>query len=374
MSITFNDYIIALKSGKYQPIAKVEWLRSEDESVYSEFTADILDGNLTVNKQNGVRRSVNITLKNTNATYIPNPDRFWINQKFKLYLGLRINDEDFLLPQGVFVLANPEVVSEFSRTVTSISGIDKFALLDGQLGGELDGIYQIPVGFNINNTIRSILILVKDRKTPVLQSTIIGTPYTIIHEYGSTYGSIILELSGLLSRNCYYDADGHFIFEDDVLDITKGSQWDFTTEEFLYLGGRQEYNFVNIFNKILVIGDNINGDIATGVAINDNLLSDTRIQLIGTRIKVIQDNIISTGALALNRAIYELRKYIAIHSSVKITSIPMYHLTADSVITLTDSSLNLNKERFVIQGFSLPLTIGGKMSITAVKAQEFGID
>ena len=59
----FQDYINILKSGIIKPRIKIEWLRP-DETVESEFISEILDLTLNVVRNNGVRRTLQFSVKN----------------------------------------------------------------------------------------------------------------------------------------------------------------------------------------------------------------------------------------------------------------------------------------------------------------------
>lgn len=376
MALTYDDYINALKSTTIRPRIKIEFLYP-DETVKEEITQDIKSdgGNLSINFQNGVRRSCNVSLINIDKKYIPSPNTIWIKNKFRLWLGLEINGEDYFISQGIFVIRNPEVSSNFSEKLVNLTGIDKFALLDGQLGGDLDAIYQISVGTNIYAAIKSILVLAGDTKSPILDTKYISevTPYTIRKEAGRNYGELLIELAGMLSTNIFYNENGHLVFEEgaiDIVDNVKSPIWEFTTDEFEYIGSTVTYQFEDIFNEVLVIGDNINGNIATGKATNTNLLSSTRTSLIGKRTKVIEDSIISTNSLALQRANYELKRLVMLQSKSVIKSTPMFHLDVNKVITLTDDYYNFNKDRFLIQSVNIPFSLGSQIDIDVVNAVE----
>lgn len=379
-STFYATYISALKSGTTKPRVSIELLRKEDESAYSEITSDIENssGNLTATRQNGVRKSIDLTLINIDGKYIPDFDNqvLWFGQKFRLNLGLNIDGIDCMIPQGIFVLDNPTLNSEFSSSTVNIRGLDKFALLDGTLGGELTYTYIIPVGSNIYSVIKNLLIIGNDKKEPILDSVWMSeiTPYTITKEMGSgTIGEILIELAGMLSANCFYNELGQFVFEPDKQDSIKGSGWDFTTEEFAYQGSNLELKYSEIYNAVLVVGDNINGTLVSYKAQNNNLLSKTSIPNLGVeRIKHIQDVNITTLQQATDRANYELKRTIAMQASGSLSCIPMYHLNIDDVITLTDvKNLKLDSKRFLMSGYNIPLQIGGKMSVNIVDSTEF---
>jgi hypothetical protein len=325
--ITFQDYIRVIQTGNIIKRCKIEWLYNEDEMPSNSFVADLISGSLTITRQNGIRRSVNITLRNIDGKYVPNEySDVWINHKFKLWLGISINGEDFFLPQGVFVISDPELTSNCSESTISISAQDKFCLLDGTLGGSLESIYQIPVNTNIYQAIKSILVLAGDKISPILQSDFINeiTPYTIRKEFGDgTYGNVLLDLAGMLSANIYYNVNGQLVFEKDINDSIKGSEWDFTTDTFHYLGATNKYLYSKVYNTVIVIGASINGNIATGKASNTNLQSDTRIQLIGEKVKPIEDSNIPTDDLAQQRSEYELKRAISVQKSIDIKFYPL---------------------------------------------------
>lgn len=156
--MTYEKYLKLVKDGARQAV-KVEWL-NWDETVNFEFTNAIynMDVNLDVNYQSGSRRSCTITLNNDKNKFPINYNGIWLNQKFKLWMGIYIdNDTPYYFPQGVFFVSNPsETYNPDTRTIT-INGIDKWAYLDGTLGGRLSGTYQTNIGVNLFDATRSLL-------------------------------------------------------------------------------------------------------------------------------------------------------------------------------------------------------------------------
>ena len=88
MALNLSDYLKMLTEPSYRPKARLTFLRMEDESPYDIITGDILDGNIQITRNNGVRRSCSLTLKNDDGKYIPNPYNIWVNRKFFLEVGL----------------------------------------------------------------------------------------------------------------------------------------------------------------------------------------------------------------------------------------------------------------------------------------------
>lgn len=378
---TLQDYMNVYRNGEVlRPIARMTFLRSEDESPYGEsIEEDIISGYVEVNLKNGVRRGCSVTLDNSSGAYTPNKYGIWVNRKFLLEAGLNIDGEDYYFPQGVFVVSNPVMTSKDGRTAR-ISGIDKFALLNGQLGGKTQYTFGAPVGSDILDIIRGILNIYVDAprnqikidpKLPILEplSGVTTTPYTIYEEIGGNYGNILMHLTQFVSRNVYYNELGRLVYEEEVDDSKKGSIWDFGDGDAVYQDSTYEYDFDSIRNSVTVIGDNVNGSYAYYSIENVNLASPNNVYQIGQKLEVIEDPIINTVDLAMERAEYELKRLNVLQSALSFNCIPLYHLDVNKVITITDEGLELDRERFLIESFRLPL--GGKSNMTVSVARTY---
>lgn len=372
---TFQDYLNELTKTTRHPIIKLEFLRF-DESVEKTITTDLrLTGSLNINKKNGVRRSMSVSLDNVTKQYIPSLDSgIWLGRKVKLYLGLRVNGEDYFLPSGVFVMDDPTITSDGT---TELNCIDKYSLLDGTLAGSIDSIIIINAGTTIANALQTIMTISQDPQPIIIDIALASEtlPYKIIHEEGSTLGDIIDEIALAYSANVYYNEEGVLVFEKEIDDATKGSIWDFTVDlnETNYQGGNRRFKLSDVFNKIIVIGDNINGAIARASVSNNDLLSDTSIPNVGfERVKVITDNIIYNSTLALERGKYELKRLTVSLSELPISSIPLYHLDVDRVVKISDPYLDCDEKRLVINSISIPFN-NSSMSLGLVDTFEINL-
>ena len=371
--ITFQDYLNEINKTTRHPIFKLVFLRN-DETPLSEIVDDLNnDGSLNIKQNNGVRRSLSITLDNFNKEYFPQLDSvIWLGKKVKLFLGLKINDEDYFLPQGVFVMDDPTVDS--NRNTVSLNVSDKFTMLNGELGGEMDRVFIINAGITLNTAVRSVMALSNDTAEIIIDSNVasLTLPYQIIKETGQTIGDVLLELAFAFTCDVYYNENGSLVFEKVQLDNEKGSTHNFTVddEETNYSGGSIKYDFRKVYNSCLVIGDNVNGLIATAKTFNNDLLSDTSIPNIGyERVLVVSDDIIYNSGLALERAKYELKRATVVGTDIPISSTPMYHLNVGSVAKLTDDRLNLIGKRSVIDSITIPLN-NNQMNINLLDSFE----
>ena len=161
----FADYLSALKTD-FVKITRLEFLQPNGTIAFvldnnyknKRSGAFIQDGTLSVNLQNGARRTASVMLSNINGDFDFNVNNLWFGTKVRLQMGLLLPDgTEYLVPQGVFYLKDPTEVHEPSAKTISFSLVDKWAMLDGTLGGNLDGIYEVPLASNIFSAIDGLL-------------------------------------------------------------------------------------------------------------------------------------------------------------------------------------------------------------------------
>lgn len=158
--MSFEKYLNVV-SGSFKRAVKIEWL-NPDETVAFEFTNSLYDINvdLSVNYQNGSRRTCTLTLNNDRNQFPINFNNIWFGQKFKLWMGVYIDEKTpYYFPQGVFFISNPNEAYQPSTRTIKINGVDKWAYLDGTLSGNLSGTYQTNIGTNLFDATRSLLQL-----------------------------------------------------------------------------------------------------------------------------------------------------------------------------------------------------------------------
>jgi len=373
---SFQDYLLAIDSGKYKRKIRINLLR-DDESIREEITYLLENsiGNLNCQRNNGVRRTCDFEIINLDNKYIPNIENFYIHQKFSLELGLELPDgTDFFLPQGIFIVDDPVVSSIYSKSTIRISGTDKFSLLNSDLGGELGNSYIINIGTDISQAIRSVLQLSGDTKPPIIDISLLGltNPYTMIYEPTDNLGKILVDLAQIYSCSCYYNEFGQLVISKDADDSVKSSLWDFSPDQFVYQGATSTHKWSEVFNSCRVVGSNFSGTSVSYKTSNLNLLSPTSIPNLNNRERVFYytTDTISTVQQCIDLSEYILKRKTAIQNQVQINSICMYHLDVDEICTLTDPKLGFNQERFIINDLSISLQTNGQMSINAIKSKE----
>lgn len=405
----YYEYINKLK-GNFSPAIKIQWL-NKDGSVQKEITNDYIDmsGTLSVNMNNGSRRTCDIKVDNTNGEFPIDISSVWYNQKIKIWTGLYLDDgTPYYFPQGVFYITSAtETNTPTGRTVT-FQCTDKWAFLDGSLYGYLDGIYIVPLGTNIYDAITKLLQTSRftgqnviesgepienavDSSTPMLSSYYINktyndgdttynaieTPYEIRMEYGKTYADILLEFATILGAYIYYDVDGRLTIEptqDDISDASKPILWTFTPDEQEFLSEDSTHDFQTFYNDVIVVGYILNGHQAIGRAQNTNLSSQTCIQMNGLKTKEpYQDTAYYTDEQCNELAAYYLKQLTIKQRSVTITSSPIYHLRENRLVDCIRPYTYV-EEPLLVSGFSIPIGTTGSMTINATSVNEFNFN
>lgn len=378
---TTEQYIEYIKGNFRTPIYRLELLRKEDETVRQVIEGRIVNdsGSVQISLDEGVRRTCDFVLNNADGAYNDFVENITLGDKFRLSLGYQINGVDKYYPQGIFVFDDPSIISARAQREIEISGTDKWSMLNGQNGGILEGTYVVEMGSKIGELVRRTLRLniVSDPIEPLIDSSLenVQTTYEITASAGDTISDILLEVALNVSAYAYYDENGRFVMKPIENDIHKAVAYAFSRDEYNYLEGQKTYNLSEVYNSVVVIGDNIKNSETPIVyeAINNDLSDPNSVPNTGfKKVKQITEYTkgINTLEKAMERANYELKLCKNVSSSVEISTLALYHLDVDQVVTLEDGRLNSSAERFVINSIELPIGVDIESSIELVKASE----
>lgn len=381
--ISINNLTNILKMPKIKPIFRL-FVLNPDETVNREISqSDIIinSGSFTENYQNGQRKSVSISLVNGDGKYTPGIDTVWIHNKFRLDIGIEHRGKSFWFPRGVYILGNPTASNQHSDRQATWELFDKFAILEGK-AGTLETTYEIPVGSDIKKAIEGILTLDNGSGYPIDLKPIIydrafeglKMPYTLTKDAGSTLGEMILEIGIILNAEVYYNSQGNLCFvniNETTLDTQKASLWDYTTSQRDYFSATTNYDFEGAVNEVQVVGDNINNEIFSAMAQNNDPISPLCVQRIGRRIEYISDSNIYSDNLAQQRANYELRKFGILKMIMNIEVAFNPTLFVNNLISITDPFYKLERERFLIQSISYQLGNESGMTISCSNIYNF---
>lgn len=402
----WRQYLNALH-GSFVKLVRLEFLQPDGSVAFAldnnpgnrRSGAFIQSGSITVNLQNGVRRTATVTLANLDGEYDYNVNRIWFGQQILLSEGMVLpNGQEFYLPQGVFYIKNPEErVMPNLRTVT-YKLEDKWSYLNGDLFGRLDGIYEIDVGTNIFTAIQSILDqdrgngqkvdgvkpvfteYYNDRFTQLPDGTYVSdlvTPYTYRNDSDSgSYADIILEMAGVLAAWVGYDAAGRLRIDpsqDDILDTSKPVQWEFRPTNADFLGATYTVKNADVYNDVIITGESLSGyGYISGRAQNLDPRSDTNVNLIGKKTYRESSAGFYTREQCENLAVFRLKRQTVLQKSVSISCQQIFHISENQLVTIERPDKPGSPiERHLVTGFTRPLAQTGPMTINATSVNDF---
>lgn len=363
--------------------------------------AFLQDGSISVNLQNGQRRTASVTLSNIDAAFDYNVNKVWFGQQIAIDEGLILSDgSEYYLPQGIFYIAEPqETLQPNLRTIT-YPLVDKWAYLDGTLFGRLEGTYEVPVGTNIFEPMQAILDLDRgngmkvDAVRPIFTEyynekkqklpdgttvSLVKSPYTLrVDSDDGTYAEVILGLSEMVNGLVGYDQSGALRIDpsqDDVLDAQKAVLWRFSTKEAQLLGATYTVKNTEVYNDYIVLGEQTSEYAqAAGRAQNLDPASDTNVYIIGRKTYRETASGYYTQTQCKDLAEWKLKRTAVLQKAVSISCTQMFHIVENNLIELTRTDKpGSPTERHLIQGFTRPLTSTGEMTISAVSVADFPI-
>lgn len=378
-----SKYIELVKAPVIKPKFKIELLDLYENTI-GEITKDISannSGSISINYQQGVRRSCSFTLSDTFGKYRPmsNDNIFGFNTKFKIYVGLENvhTGETYWFSQGIFYTTNPTSSHANSNKTVTINGVDKFGIFTSDTGyNQLEGTYIIPAKSKLYAVVKDILSLelgngyIIDPKEPHIDSQFINyeLPYDIKKSPGSYMGDILIELGNVLGADIYYDTNGVLTITSGTTDITYSKQssiWDFSDVLPEYSNGSVSLNTIDAINIVKVVGNQVNdSEVYIGNAENHNPLSPTAIEKIGRKIYYEESANLPNQIRADEYAKYVLNSKSIIQTAIGFNSTLIPHLDVNRVITITDDYYKYEQERFIIQSITLPLDSKTLMSIS----------
>lgn len=408
----YQQYLQQLKTD-FVKIAKLEFLNPDGSVAYAldnqpknkRAKAFIQEGEINVNLQNGRRRQASISLANLNGEYNYMLNRVWFGQEIRLSEGLLLpSGKEFYIPQGVFLVENPEEAFEPNLKQANYQLSDKWAAIDGTLGGKLEGAYGVNAGTNILDAIAAVLRLDRftmenngphpiDPVTPLFTNyyndktqtltngevvSLIEAPYDYLSSEDGDFGEVILGLAEMIAAWVGYNPNGRLVVDpsqDDILDVSKPVLWDFATNSKELFSLRYAPKPAEVYNDIIVVGDT-RDDYSTprGRAQNQDISSDTCVSQIGLKTKRIHMKDYYSDEVCQAYAEWQLKRRAVLGKTVNISCKQMFHIVENQIITVRrDDKPGSPIERHLVQGFTRPIGQTGAMTINAVSVNDFPI-
>lgn len=425
------DYRKVVKNDIISPIVKIELLDDQENS-YSELITELSAeqvGSISESYQQGIRKTISFTIFDPKGDFLPDPNNknFWIDRKFKIFIGLTktryysennpliysYNENDLILylknnnnqdngvltfgdkslninteedtywfSKGVYVITDINASHDNSGTFVNINGVDKFGMFGSETGySEMIGTFSIPKGFTIYEAIFYILNQDKgngqvlDPIEPIIDPYYknVKIPFDIDKGPGSYLQESLIDLANTFRADIFYDDDGRLNFWRSMLGEENANLpiiWDFFDSDSEYISSSLAYNLVRTANRVCVVGDNPNAKTAPmAISENRNPASPICIQRIGIKNKFYESSIIQTSTEAKDYANYMLESLSIQQNTISFECTYIPSLTVNKLFTLTDNFYKIIKETFLIQSITYPIGIG-TMSISGTNLKE----
>lgn len=409
MSYQYQQYLTQLRE-EFTKIARLEFLNYDGTVAYvldnnatnRRSGAFLQSGTISCNKNNGKRRQATVTLVNLNDEYEYAVNHIWFGQQIRLSEGIILDDgTEYYIPQGVFVIENPQETLKPGQKTVTYNLVDKWANLDGTLFGNLEDVYEVLADTNIFDAIASILKL--DRYTmdnngahPVdpiaplftdyynnrTQTLTDGTVVSLIeapHDFRSestgTMADVVLGLNDMIAGDIGYNAVGRLVInpsQDDIFDTDKPILWQFTEDDKTFLGADYSPKPTDVYNDVIVVGATSDlNETAKGRAQNRDPSSSTCISRIGLKtIRIEMPNYYS-DQMCQDYADWQLKRYSVLSKEVTISCTQLFHIVENELITVQRTDKPGNPiERHLVTGFSRPIGQTGAMTINCVSVND----
>lgn len=406
----FLDYLAALKTD-FVKLARLEFLNRDGTVAFvldndpknRRSGAFLQSGEITCNLQNGIRRTASVTLSNLDGDYDFAVNKIWFGTQVRLSEGLILPDgTEYYIPQGVFEIEQPNEQYKPDGNSVTYRLVDKWANLDGSLGGNLDGAYSVQAGTNILQAMASLLRLGRfdmannsrnpiDPVLPLMTSyyndktqtltdgsvvNLVDAPYDFVSDENGTIADVILGLGEMLAALVGYNQTGRLVVDpsqDDIEDLTKPVLWDFSADEKQLLHVEYTVRKGDVYNDLIVVGDTSDtGYTARGRAQNRDISSDTCISRIGLKTRRMPVENYYSDDICVARAEWELKRAAVLPKTVAIECTQMFHIVENGIVTIRrDDKPGAPVERHVVQGFTRPIGQTGTMTINAVSVMDY---
>lgn len=358
---------------------KVDILDSYDEILF-ELTDYISEdnGSISINYKQGIRRTCNVTLLDIDGTLFPRANGIiWINTKIKIYIGIRdiYNNDTYWFSQGVFYIYNPTIDRE-GRTIT-LSGVDKFGLLGGELGyNALTSTHVMQEGVNVRQFINDTLMIDLGNGFPIDSARAIidmnigntSFPYEMTKSPNTYLGEMFIDIGNALGADVYYDVEGRMRYTSGLLESSyafEPSVWNFKDVLPEYSNPTISTNTVDVINSVTIVGNNSNiKELFESTVENFNPNSDFAVNKIGRKSYYEETPNIQIQKHADDYANLVLSQKSILQETITFECHIIPHIDVNQVISITDKYYDFEEQRFIIQSIDMPLNINSNMKLT----------
>lgn len=380
LSLGFDKLYNYFKSDTIIPVFRFFKLTA-NETVETEVSDDVINANINISSQSGQRRSQNMTLANHNNQWKYSArGNIWVGTKFRMDVGIVIENTVYWQQQGVFILNDFAPSIDNSNRTINLSLCDKWGLWDGSVYGNTEFKTIIPTqvpmreAFNTimheSNNLGNMWDIKPIRFNAAHWDTL--TYYTIKQDAGQPKSQFLLDMAKTISSDVYYDAKGYCNVESNVLDFVTNNFpviWRFEEGDADCGTISLKYNRTEYYNFIKVKGAIVNGYQFTGSTENTNRQSLYNVYDIPRSSKIIDNPKLYSDNLCLEQSQYEMVKQSRGIRAVTLTCSCLPFLDVNKAVFLNFPSANINGI-YIIDSISYQIGSDCKMNLSLTSMNE----
>ncbi len=233
-----------------------------DYSVGGSLSGNVIDGNVSINSNSDIRRTLSITTVVTDQVNIDVNSTAWFDKYIQVYVGIDedASGETAWTNMGIYIINQPTYSYDATTFTLSFEAVDLMGLLTGLRKGNLLEEYFIPQGSNV----REVMIAVMEEngfykyiisECMNVDGSIQEVPYDMSFDLGSTWYNILDTLRQILPQyQIYFDVDGFFHYEQLPLTNSEPVRIDDTIWHENVLNESINIDFQSVKNKVKVYG------------------------------------------------------------------------------------------------------------------------
>lgn len=369
-----QEFITAMTSPVIEQYVRLELLDKNENHLrfIEQKVGSSSNGDISVDSSRDIRRMFTITLDNSDGDFTwREGGLIWIDNKYvKLHIGIKTPSGIEYVPQGVFVITQPEAKHKIGDNTVTISGQDKWYLLTGNFG-RFTHITTVEKGTKIRE---AIMILARGAGIPdskmVFEDTDYTIPYDHTYQIGQNRGQAMKELAQKCFTDdgrefeIFFDVNGYLRFQPVKDPNTEAPVWSYKIEDgTLYAGSVRKLEDSELFNHVIVMGGSSNtAEFRSEIVVDDSKPEWSHhpysIQQIGDRLSVWNggnpDPIIDSQSQCDARANFEIKKSLQYSEKVSIDLAPNYLHEGNDIIEVVDD-MNGATGVYQLKSFSIPI-------------------
>lgn len=233
-----------------------------DYSIGGSLSGNVIDGNVSINSNSDIRRTLSITAVVTDQVNIDVNSTAWFDKYIQVYVGIdeQATGKTAWTNMGIYIINQPTYNYDAETFTLSFEAVDLMGLLTGLRKGNLLEEYFIPQGSNVKEVMTAVMVENGFTKYVIsecanVDGSVQEVPYDMSFDLGSTWYNILDTLRQILPQyQIYFDADGVFHYELLPLTNEEPVRVDDTLWRENVLNESVNIDFQSVKNKIKVYG------------------------------------------------------------------------------------------------------------------------